>query len=215
MQSIINEALKNAELEKGMQTTSIVDDEDMLGQPRIVIVGCGGAGNNTSNRLHNMKVGGAETIAINTDKQHLDMIQADKRVLIGKSLTRGLGAGGFPDVGRRAAEMARPTLEELLKDADLVFVTAGMGGGTGTGSAPVVAQIAKEHGAIVIAMVSYPFQVERARMLKAEDGLEAMRQAADSRTSFQTSRSDRHSPSWIRLSLRPLRESPRLSLSHP
>ncbi|MBR4988221.1 MAG: cell division protein FtsZ [Methanocorpusculum sp.] len=180
MQSIINEALKNAELEKGMQTTSIVDDEDMLGQPRIVIVGCGGAGNNTINRLHNMKVGGAETIAINTDKQHLDMIQADKRVLIGKSLTRGLGAGGFPDVGRRAAEMARPTLEELLKDADLVFVTAGMGGGTGTGSAPVVAQIAKEHGAIVIAMVSYPFQVERARMLKAEDGLEAMRQAADS-----------------------------------
>ena len=98
MQSIINEALKNAELEKGMQTTSIVDDEDMLGQPRIVIVGCGGAGNNTINRLHNMKVGGAETIAINTDKQHLDMIQADKRVLIGKSLTRGLGAGGFPDV---------------------------------------------------------------------------------------------------------------------
>ena len=180
MQSIINEALKNAELEKGMQTTSIVDDEDMLGQPRIVIVGCGGAGNNTINRLHNMKVGGAETIAINTDKQHLDMIQADKRVLIGKSLTRGLGAGGFPDVGRRAAEMARPTLEELLKDADLVFVTAGLGGGTGTGSAPVVAQIAKEHGAIVIAMVSYPFQVERARMLKAEDGLEAMRQAADS-----------------------------------
>ncbi|HJK00566.1 MAG TPA: cell division protein FtsZ, partial [Methanocorpusculum sp.] len=122
----------------------------------------------------------SETIAINTDKQHLDMIQADKRVLIGKSLTRGLGAGGFPDVGRRAAEMARPTLEEILKDADLVFVTAGMGGGTGTGSAPVVAQIAKEHGAIVVAMVSYPFQVERARMLKAEDGLEAMRQAADS-----------------------------------
>ncbi|HJK02235.1 MAG TPA: cell division protein FtsZ [Methanocorpusculum sp.] len=180
MQSIINEALKNSEREKGMQTTSIVDDDDMLGQPRIVIVGCGGAGNNTINRLHNMKVTGSETIAINTDKQHLDMIQADKRVLIGKSLTRGLGAGGFPDIGRRAAEMARPTLEGILKDADLVFVTAGMGGGTGTGSAPVVAQIAKEHGAIVVAMVSYPFQVERARMLKAEDGLEAMRQAADS-----------------------------------
>ncbi|HJK17094.1 MAG TPA: cell division protein FtsZ, partial [Methanocorpusculum sp.] len=161
MQSIINEALKNSELEKGMQKTSIVDDDDMLGQPRIVIVGCGGAGNNTINRLHNMRVAGSETIAINTDKQHLDMIQADKRVLIGKSLTRGLGAGGFPDVGRRAAEMARPTLEEILKDADLVFVTAGMGGGTGTGSAPVVAQIAKEHGAIVVAMVSYPFQVER------------------------------------------------------
>jgi len=180
MQTIINEALKHAEREKYLKTDTIGDEDDILGQPRIVIVGCGGAGNNTINRLYHMQVNGAETIAINTDKQHLDMIQADKRVLVGKSLTKGLGAGGFPDVGRRAAEMARPTLEGLLCDADLVFITAGMGGGTGTGTAPVVAQIAKEQGAIVVGMVSYPFQVEKARLLRAEEGLEALSAAADS-----------------------------------
>jgi cell division protein FtsZ len=179
MQSIIKEALKNAEQEK-QQTRGVIGDDDLIGQPRIVIVGCGGAGNNTINRLYHMKVSGAETIAINTDKQHLEMIQADKRVLVGKSLTKGLGAGGFPDVGKRAAEMARTTLEGLLADADLCFVTAGMGGGTGTGVAPVVAQIAKEQGAIVVGMVSYPFQVEKARLLRAEEGLEALSHAADS-----------------------------------
>lgn len=180
MQTIINEALKHAEREKYLKTDSVEEEDDILGQPRIVIVGCGGAGNNTINRLYHMQVNGAETIAINTDKQHLDMIQADKRVLVGKSLTKGLGAGGFPDVGRRAAEMARPTLEGLLCDADLVFITAGMGGGTGTGTAPVVAQIAKEQGAIVVGMVSYPFQVEKARLLRAEEGLESLSAAADS-----------------------------------
>ena len=182
MQSIINDALKNAELEKEINkpgTTNATDD-DFVGQPRIVIIGCGGAGNNTVNRIHHMGVSGAETIAINTDKQHLDMIQADKRILIGKSLTKGLGAGGYPDVGKRAAEMARPTLEAILESADLVFITAGMGGGTGTGSAPVVAQIAKEQGAIVVGMVSYPFQVEKARLIRAEEGLEAFASAADS-----------------------------------
>jgi cell division protein FtsZ len=182
MQSIINDALKNADLEKEMKKagTSNEMEDDFCGQPRIVIIGCGGAGNNTVNRIHHMGVSGAETIAINTDKQHLDMIQADKRILIGKSLTKGLGAGGYPDVGKRAAEMARPTLEAILESADLVFITAGMGGGTGTGSAPVVASIAKEQGAIVVGMVSYPFQVEKARLIRAEEGLEALASAADS-----------------------------------
>jgi len=182
MQSIINDALKNAELEKEINkpgSTNALED-DFVGQPRIVIIGCGGAGNNTVNRIHHMGVSGAETISINTDKQHLDMIQADKRILIGKSLTKGLGAGGYPDVGKRAAEMARPTLEAILESADLVFITAGMGGGTGTGSAPVVAQVAKEQGAIVVGMVSYPFQVEKARLIRAEEGLEALASAADS-----------------------------------
>jgi len=179
MQTIIDEAVKNAELEKPV-TKAIDGEDDFLGNPRILIVGCGGAGNNTINRLYHMGITGAETIAINTDKQHLDMIQADKRVLIGKSLTKGLGAGGYPDIGKRAAEMARPTLESLLEGADLVFVTAGMGGGTGTGAAPVVAQVAKDQGAIVVGMVSYPFQVEKARLLKAEEGLELLAHAADS-----------------------------------
>ena len=182
MQSIINDALKNADLEKEINKagSSSAMEDDFVGQPRIVIIGCGGAGNNTVNRIHHMGVSGAETIAINTDKQHLDMIQADKRILIGKSLTKGLGAGGYPDVGKRAAEMARPTLEAILESADLVFITAGMGGGTGTGSAPVVAQVAKEQGAIVVGMVSYPFQVEKARLIRAEEGLEALASAADS-----------------------------------
>lgn len=180
MQSIINEALKNSEIERELQSPAGALDDDFVGQPRIVIIGCGGAGNNTINRLHHMGVNGAETIGINTDKQHLDMIQADKRVLIGKSLTKGLGAGGYPDVGKRAAEMARPTLEAMLENADLVFITAGMGGGTGTGSAPVVAQIAKEQGAIVVGMVSYPFQVEKARLIRAEEGLESLAANADS-----------------------------------
>jgi cell division protein FtsZ len=180
MQNIIKKALDYSEQEKMTNKELFGEDETFSGQPRIVIVGCGGAGNNTINRLYHMKVKGAETIAVNTDKQHLEMIQADKRVLVGKSLTKGLGAGGFPDVGKRAAEMARTTLENLLESADLVFVTAGMGGGTGTGAAPVVAQIAKEQGAIVVGMVSYPFQVEKARLLRAEEGLESLSNAADS-----------------------------------
>jgi cell division protein FtsZ len=178
MQSLIDEAVKNAELEK--TDTKATEADDFIGAPRILVVGCGGAGNNTVNRLYHMGIQGAETIAINTDKQHLDMIQAGKRVLIGKSLTKGLGAGGYPDIGKRAAEMARPTLESLMESADLVFVTAGMGGGTGTGSAPVIAQIAKDQGAIVVGMVSYPFQVEKARLLRAEEGLEGLSKAADS-----------------------------------
>ena len=155
------------------------NDFDDFALPKIKIVGCGGAGGNTINRLFNIGVDGVETIAVNTDKQGLDVIKADKKVLVGKSLTRGLGAGGFPEIGKRAAELARSTLQEVLKDADLVFITAGMGGGTGTGTAPVVAQVAKEEGAIVVGMVSTPFKVERARMVKAEEGIAELRKAAD------------------------------------
>ncbi|MDG6243231.1 MAG: cell division protein FtsZ [Methanolobus sp.] len=180
MQSIVQEALKHTEKEKEYRHSIAVNDEfDILGQPRIMIVGCGGAGNNTINRLYNMGIEGAETVAINTDKQHLDLIRADKKILVGKTLTRGLGAGGYPEIGAKAAELARGTLEEIFKNADLVFVTAGMGGGTGTGVAPVVAEIAKEQGAIVVGMVSSPFRVERARAVKAEEGLEEFRRAAD------------------------------------
>jgi len=180
MQSIINAAVFNAEREKELANHAKSIDDEISGQPRIIIVGCGGAGNNTINRLHHMGVSGAETIAVNTDHQHLKMIQADKRILVGKSLTKGLGAGGYPEIGKKAAEMSRTTLENALESADLCFITAGMGGGTGTGTAPVVAQIAKEQGAIVVGMVSYPFDVEKARLIRAEDGLEALSKAANS-----------------------------------
>ncbi|MEM4155964.1 MAG: cell division protein FtsZ, partial [Archaeoglobaceae archaeon] len=121
----------------------------------------------------------ATTIAINTDKQHLLMTKADKRILIGRSLTRGLGAGGYPEVGRKAAELARSVLEEILVDADMVFVCAGMGGGTGTGSAPVVAEIAKKQGAIVVGFAQTPFKVERARIGKAIQGLRDLKENCD------------------------------------
>lgn len=150
-----------------------------FGTPNIFVVGCGGSGNNTVNRLMNIGIDGVETIAINTDRQHLEMIKAHKKVLIGRSITRGLGAGGYPEVGRKAAEMARGTLEELLNEADLVFICAGLGGGTGTGSAPVVAEVAKKQGAIVIGMVQMPFKVERARLKKAKEGLEELEKHCD------------------------------------
>jgi cell division protein FtsZ len=175
MQDIVNEALERDEQEQKQ-----MDDASEFGDPRIVIVGCGGAGNNTVNRLYNIGVDGADTIALNTDKQHLQMIEADTKILVGKSLTNGLGAGGDPSMGERATEMAQGTIKEVLGDADLVFVTAGMGGGTGTGAAPVVSKIAKEQGAIVVGMVSTPFNVERARTVKAEEGLERLRDEADS-----------------------------------
>jgi len=179
MQDIVQDALDNAEAEDRDMDASF-DDDDEFGDPRIVIIGAGGAGNNTVNRLYNIGVDGAETIAINTDKQHLKMIEADTKILVGKSLTQGLGAGGDPSMGERATEMAQGTIKEVLGDADLVFVTAGMGGGTGTGAAPVISDIAKEQGAIVVGMVSTPFNVERARTVKAEEGLEKLRDTADS-----------------------------------
>lgn len=155
-------------------------DDDMFGTPRITIVGCGGAGGNTITRLNKLGVKGAVTIAINTDKQALDLVEADHKILIGKTLTRGLGAGGFPEVAERAARESAHEIEALIKDADLVFITAGMGGGTGTGTAPVVAEIAKKHNAVVTSMISTPFNVERARLIKADEGLDRLRLKADS-----------------------------------
>jgi cell division protein FtsZ len=176
---LVESALDNAE-EEQRDLSDVQSEDGEFGEPRIVIVGCGGAGNNTVNRLYNIGVDGAETVAINTDKQHLKMVEADTKILVGKSLTNGLGAGGDPSMGERATEMAQGTIKDVLGDADLVFVTAGMGGGTGTGAAPVVSKIAKDQGAIVVAMVSTPFNVERARTVKAEEGLEKLRDEADS-----------------------------------
>lgn len=174
MKSLISDAI---EYSKNVDRQTDCDD---FGVAKIVVVGCGGAGGNTINRLNRIGVQGAETIAINTDKQDLDIIDADKKLLIGKNITRGLGAGGFPDVARRCAEESLDEIDQLLGDPDLVFITAGMGGGTGTGVSPVVAKIAKRKGAIVAGMVSIPFKVERGRVLRAEQGLENLCKSCDS-----------------------------------
>ncbi len=150
-----------------------------VGQANIKVIGCGGAGNNMINWLYNKGIKGAEILAINTDQQHLDITKADKKFLIGKSLTRGLGCGGFPEKGKQAASEDQHTLKDMLKGADMLFVCAGMGGGTGTGSAHVVAKLAKEMGSIVIGTVTMPFKIERARVDKAEFGLEELRKNCD------------------------------------
>ena len=122
-----------------------------------MVVGAGGAGCNAVNRLAGMGISGAQLVAVNTDKQHLAMINDElTKILIGRSVTRGLGAGGYPEIGEKAAEVSRNALEEVLSDVDLLFISAGMGGGTGTGSAPVIAEIAKEQGAIVVELVTIP-----------------------------------------------------------
>jgi cell division protein FtsZ len=165
---------------KEEETKFKFNDAELFGAPRITIVGGGGAGGNTITRLKRLGVTGAKTVAINTDKMALNLVEADHKVLLGGRLTRGLGAGGFPEVGERAARESIQEIEELIQDSDLVFITAGMGGGTGTGSAPVVAEIAKKHGAVVTCMVSTPFNVERARLIKADEGLDKLRIKADS-----------------------------------
>lgn len=148
--------------------------------PKIVVVGCGGAGNNSVNRLARVGISGAELIALNTDKQHLTLVHDSvKKLLVGQSVTRGLGAGGYPEVGAKAAEVSRAAIAQTLEDVDLVFLTAGMGGGTGTGASPIIADIAKEQGAIVVAMVTFPFLLERARIQKAEEGIEKLRRVTD------------------------------------
>lgn len=150
-------------------------------QIKIVTIGVGGAGNNTVNRLLKVGVKGTELVAVNTDVTHFKIVDDRiKKVLIGKTITKGLGAGGDPTIGLKAAEVDRQVLEEVLANSQLVFLCAGMGGGTGTGAAPVIAQIAKEAGAIVVAMVTYPFDLERVRKVKAEEGIQQLRKYCDS-----------------------------------
>lgn len=148
-------------------------------QARIMVMGCGGGGCNTVTRLTDMGIKGAVTIAVNTDAKHLAVSRAHKRILIGRDLTKGLGAGGYPDVGAKSAEESKEEIKDALKGCDLLFVTCGLGGGTGTGSVPVISRIAKELGAIVISPVTFPFRMEGARARKAEDGLLRLRDFAD------------------------------------
>jgi cell division protein FtsZ len=150
-----------------------------FGQANIKVIGVGGAGNNMVSWLYKKGIRGAEVIAVNTDKQHLDISESDKKFIIGREVTRGLGCGGFPQKGAEAAQESMLQLKETLRGSDMVFVCAGMGGGTGTGAAPVVAQVAKELGGIVIGTVTMPFNIERARIDKAEFGLQQLRNVSD------------------------------------
>jgi cell division protein FtsZ len=156
--------------------------EEVLSKLRtkIKIIGCGGGGCNTINRIVEEGILGAELYAANSDAQHLLHIKSPHKLLLGRRLTRGLGAGAVPQIGEEAAREAEGELKAALSDVDLVFITCGMGGGTGTGSAPVVAKVAKDLGALTVAVVTLPFRGEgRVRMENAEYGLEKMREYVD------------------------------------
>jgi cell division protein FtsZ len=147
---------------------------------RIKVLGIGGSGKNALNHMINSKVKGVDFIAINTDSQDLHHVQAKRKIHIGKNLTRGLGAGMNPELGKRAVEETKEEIQEAIKGADMVFITCGLGGGTGTGAAPIVARISKEMGALTVGVVTKPFFFEgQQRMKLADAGLEELRQAVD------------------------------------
>ena len=154
--------------------------EEQTGAAKIKVIGVGGGGNNAVNVMINSGVRGVEYVAVNTDKQALESSKADHILQIGEKLTKGLGAGANPDKGKKAAEESADEIKKELEGTDMVFITAGMGGGTGTGAAPVVAQIAKSVGALTVAVVTKPFSFEgRVRMNKAEEGIAELRKNVD------------------------------------
>lgn len=155
-------------------------DVDMQEFANIKVIGCGGGGSNAVNRMIVEGLKNVEFIAINTDKQALMLSHANQRIQIGDKLTRGLGAGANPEIGKKAAEESKDEISEAIKGADMVFITAGMGGGTGTGAAPVVAEIAKSMGILTVGVVTKPFPFEgRRRMKHAEMGIENLKQSVD------------------------------------
>ena len=162
----------------------IMDDNDlnymMDGTATIKVIGVGGAGNNAVNRMIEAGIRNVEFIAVNTDRQTLNESKANSKIQIGEKLTRGLGAGANPDIGSQAAEESRAEIAEVLKGADMVFVTAGMGGGTGTGAAPIVAATAKEMGILTIGVVTKPFTFEgKKRLAQAERGIASLKGKVD------------------------------------
>ena len=147
---------------------------------QIKVIGVGGGGSNAVNRMIDSDVKGVEFIAVNTDAQALNRSLAETKLQIGDKLTRGLGAGANPEIGKKAAEESRESIENALKGADMVFVTAGMGGGTGTGAAPVIAEVAREVGALTVGVVTRPFTFEgRRRSQQAENGIVALKDKVD------------------------------------
>ncbi len=164
------------------KATKKLEEQQLSIEPKqacIRVIGVGGAGNNMVSWLYKKGIKGAEIIACNTDQQHLNFTESDKKFLIGRDVTRGLGCGGFAEKGAEAAQESLQQIKDSLKGSDMVFVCAGMGGGTGTGAAPIIASVAKDTGSIVIGTVTMPFRIERARVDKAEFGLGQMRQVAD------------------------------------
>lgn len=157
-----------------------MENENQAGMATIKVVGVGGAGNNGVNRMVENGLKSVEFISVNTDRQHLNISKANKKIQIGEKLTRGLGAGANPEVGKCSAEESKSEIAEALKGADMVFVTAGMGGGTGTGAAPIVAEVSKEMGILTVGVVTKPFPFEgKRRMMQAEAGIEELRQNVD------------------------------------
>jgi len=200
MDSIVDEAIEEAEATEDGATRTVdgpsnadaqqpnsgkMTDEELQDvlqelQTNITVVGCGGAGGNTVNRMAEEGISGAKLVAANTDVQHLVNIDADTKILMGEQKTKGRGAGSLPQVGEEAALESQEDIYDSIEGSDMVFVTAGLGGGTGTGSAPVVAKAAREAGALTIAIVTTPFTAEgEVRRTNAEAGLERLRDVAD------------------------------------
>jgi cell division protein FtsZ len=193
MDSIVDDAIERAEdgedgevpTDSGGENTAGTDEAELEAvldelQTSITVVGCGGAGGNTINAMADEGIHGATLVAANTDAQDLYENKAEKKILMGKEITGGRGAGSVPKVGEEAALESQEQIHEAVRDSDMVFVTAGMGGGTGTGSAPVVAEAARDAGALTIAVVTMPFEAEGGkRQTNAKGGLERLREVAD------------------------------------
>ena len=184
----IDDAIKESEQRMEENTPDNISsdiDEELIGimkgvKTNIYVVGAGGAGNNTISRLNEMGIEGATTIAVNTDAQDLFYSQSAKKILLGRQTSKGLGAGGEPSVGEECAEESEDEIRNELEGADMVFVTCGLGGGTGTGSAPIIAKIAKKLGALTVAVATLPFSAEGIkRRENAEQGLEKLQESAD------------------------------------
>ncbi|HIE18931.1 TPA: cell division protein FtsZ [Candidatus Bathyarchaeota archaeon] len=161
IEGIVNQALSGKSIEE-------IAKEAI---PQISVFGVGGAGCNIVSWMKDKGISGAKIYALNSDAKHLSITKADRRILLGYNICGGLGCGGFPEQGAKAAEEAADEIEKAISGSGLVFITAGLGGGTGTGASPVIAKIAKEVGALTLGVVTIPFQVERARLVKAKDGL--------------------------------------------
>lgn len=186
MDSLIQNATVAEEehsVKKSMPKSAIDDELEMLlseQKAKIKVVGCGGGGNNTINRMTEVGITGAEMIAVNTDAQDLLYTSADKKILIGKDLTKGLGAGSIPKVGEDAAKEQEHEIKNSLQGADMIFITCGLGGGTGTGSAPVIGDISKKMGSLVVGIVTMPFEMEGNRRYEnAVQGLENLEKQVD------------------------------------